>query len=97
MSSTDTNYFSFFFREDDVLLKDTLKLQSFPDSVSLPLVIVMEGWERQAASTDCRGEGETHHKIEPFLLSFKSKNDDGRFCVEMFDRRNLEVFASFES
>jgi hypothetical protein len=55
--STDTNNFSFFFKEDYVVLKDTIQaaawchLQSFKDSVSLPEVIGMEGWEHGSINT----------------------------------------------
>ena len=61
MSSTDTNYF-LFFHQDDVVLKDTIQaaawcqLQSFKDSVSLPEVIGMEGWEQMAASTERKSD-----------------------------------------
>ena len=60
-TSRDTNYFSFFFKED-VVLKDTIqaaawcRLQSFKDSVSLPEVIGMEGWEQMAASTERKSD-----------------------------------------
>ncbi|CAL8326568.1 unnamed protein product [Boreogadus saida] len=91
-------------QEDDVVLKDTIQaaawcqLQSFKDSVSLPEVIGMEGWEQMAASTqrkshDGRDEEETW---KPFQFSFRLHTDYELFCVEM-DRRNLKVFASFES
>ena len=60
----------------------------------------MEGEEQEAASTELSSDNgsdqeETQNKMEPFLFSFISKNDD-IFCVENFDRRKLKVFASFE-
>ena len=52
-----THYFSFFFKEDDVFLEDTLEAaawcrlqQSFTDTFSLPLVIGMEGEEHEKSS-----------------------------------------------
>ncbi|KAK0135978.1 hypothetical protein N1851_024264 [Merluccius polli] len=94
--------------EDDVVLKDTIQaatwcqLQSFKDSVSLPEVIGMEGWEQMAASTERKSddggdEEKTCKKIKPFQFSFRLHTDYELFCVEMMDRRNLKVFASFES
>ncbi|KAK0146581.1 hypothetical protein N1851_014085 [Merluccius polli] len=94
--------------EDDVVLKDTIQaaawcqLQSFKDSVSLPEVIGMEGWEQMAASTERKSddggdEEKTCKKIKPFQFSFRLHTDYELFSVEMMDRRNLKVFASFES
>ena len=105
LPSTDTNYFSFF-KADDVFLKDTIEaaawcqLQSFTDHVSLPMVIGMEGAEQQAAlaelkSVDRSCPEESPNRIEPFQFVFNSK-DYEMFCVEMFDRRKLKVFASWE-
>ena len=102
---TDTNNFSFFFKEDDVVLKDTIQaaawchLQSFKDSVSLPEVIGMEGWEQMAASTQRKSDdgGDEEETWKPFQFSFRLHTDYELFCVEMMDRRNLKVFASFES
>ena len=106
LPSTDTNYFSFF-KADDVFLKDTIEaaawcqLQSFTDHVSLPMVIGMEGAEQQAAlaelkSVDRSCPEESPNRIEPFQFGFNSKKDYEMFCVEMFDRRKLKVFASWE-
>ena len=105
MSSTDTNNCSFFFKEDDVVLKDTIQaaawcqLQSFKDSVSLPEVIGMEGWEQMAASTQRKSHdgGDEEETWKPFQFSFRLHTDYELFCVEMMDRRNLKVFPSFES
>ncbi|KAK0135141.1 hypothetical protein N1851_019142 [Merluccius polli] len=94
--------------EDDVVLKDTIQaaawcqLLSYKDSVSLPEVIGMEGWEQMAASTERKSddggdEEKTCKKIKPFQFSFRLHTDYELFCVEMMDRRNLKVFASFES
>ncbi|XP_030211826.1 uncharacterized protein LOC115543565 [Gadus morhua] len=91
---------------DDVFLKDTIEaaawcqLQSFTDHVSLPMVIGMEGAEQQAAlaelkSVDRSCPEESPNRIEPFQFVFNSK-DYEMFCVEMFDRRKLKVFASWE-
>ncbi|CAL8257427.1 unnamed protein product [Arctogadus glacialis] len=91
--------------EDDVVLKDTIQaaawcqLQSFKDSVSLPEVIGMEGWEQMAASTQRKSHdgGDEEETWKPFQFSFRLHTDYELFCVEMMDRRNLKVFASFES
>ncbi|CAL8255536.1 unnamed protein product [Boreogadus saida] len=91
--------------EDDVVLKDTIQaaawcqLQSFKDSVSLPEVIGMEGWEQMAASTQRKSHdgGDEEETWKPFQFSFRLQTDYELFCVEMMDRRNLKVFASFES
>ena len=106
LPSTDTNYFSFF-KADDVFLKDTIEaaawcqLQSFTDHVSLPMVIGVEGAEQQALlaelkSVDRSCPEESPNRIEPFQFVFNSKKDYEMFCVEMFDRRKLKVFASRE-
>ncbi|CAL8287098.1 unnamed protein product [Arctogadus glacialis] len=92
-------------QEDDVVLKDTIQaaawcqLQSFKDSVSLPEVIGMEGWEQMAASTQRKSHdgGDEEETWKPFQFSFRLHTDYELFCVEMMDRRNLKVFASFES
>ncbi|CAL8258912.1 unnamed protein product [Arctogadus glacialis] len=92
-------------QEDDVVLKDTIQaaawcqLQSFKDSVSLPEVIGMEGWEQMAASTQRKSHdgGDEKETWKPFQFSFRLHTDYELFCVEMMDRRNLKVFASFES
>ncbi|XP_056463769.1 centromere protein N [Gadus chalcogrammus] len=92
---------------DDVFLKDTIEaaawcqLQTFTDLVSLPMVIGMEGAEQQALlaelkSVDRSCPEESPNRIEPFQFSFNSKKDYEMFCVEMFDRRKLKVFASWE-
>ncbi|CAL8378225.1 unnamed protein product [Boreogadus saida] len=91
--------------EDDVVLKDTIQaaawcqLQSFKDSVSLLKVIGMEGWEQMAASTQRKSHdgGDEEETWKPFQFSFRLHTDYELFCVEMMDRRNLKVFASFES
>ncbi|CAL8255323.1 unnamed protein product [Boreogadus saida] len=91
--------------EDDVVLKDTIQaaawcqLQSFKNSVSLPEVIGMEGWEQMAASTQRKSHdgGDEEETWKPFQFSFRLHTDYELFCVEMMDRRNLKVFASFES
>ncbi|CAL8394608.1 unnamed protein product [Boreogadus saida] len=91
--------------EDDVVLKDTIQaaawcqLQSFKDSVSLLEVIGMEGWEQMAASTQRKSHdgGDEEETWKPFQFSFRLHTDYELFCVEMMDRRNLKVFASFES
>ncbi|XP_059899586.1 uncharacterized protein LOC132451243 isoform X1 [Gadus macrocephalus] len=91
--------------EDDVVLKDTIQaaawcqLQSFKDRVSHPEVIGMEGWEQMAASTQRKSHdgGDEEETWKPFLFSFRLHTDYELFCVEMMDRRNLKVFASFES
>ncbi|XP_059929373.1 uncharacterized protein LOC132473321 [Gadus macrocephalus] len=91
--------------EDYVVLKDTIQaaawcqLQSFKDSVSLPEVIGMEGWEQMAASTQRKSHdgGDEEETWKPFQFSFRLHTDYELFCVEMMDRRNLKVFASFES
>ncbi|CAL8387954.1 unnamed protein product [Boreogadus saida] len=80
------------------VLPSVAKLQSFKDSVSLPEVIGMEGWEQMAASTQCKSHdgGDEEETWKPFQFSF-IHTDYELFCVEMMDRRNLKVFASFES
>ncbi|CAL8282791.1 unnamed protein product [Gadus morhua 'NCC'] len=91
--------------EDDVVLKDTIQaaawcqLQYFKDSVSLPEVIGMEGWEQMAASTQRKSYdgGDEEETRKPFQFSFRFQTDYELFCVEIMDRRNLKVFASFES
>ena len=83
MSSTDTNNFSFFFKEDYVVLKDTIQaaawcqLQSFMDSVSLPEVIGMEGWEQMAVSTQRKSHdgGDEEETWKPFQFSFRLHTD----------------------
>ena len=83
MSSTDTNNFSFFFKEDYVVLKDTIQaaawcqLQSFKDSVSLPEVIGMEGWEQMTASTQRKSHdgGDEEETWKPFQFSFRLHTD----------------------
>ena len=106
LPSTDTNYFSFF-KADDVFLKDTIEaaawcqLQTFTDHVSLPIVIGMEGAEQQALLAELKSVDrscleESPNRIEPFQFFFNSKKDYEMFCVEMFDRRKLKVFASWE-
>ncbi|XP_059915856.1 uncharacterized protein LOC132463593 isoform X2 [Gadus macrocephalus] len=91
--------------EEDVVLKDTIQaaawcqVQSFKDSVSLPEVIGMEGWEQRAASVQRKSHdgGDEEEAWQPFQFSFQLQTDYELFCVEMMDRRNLKVFASFES
>ncbi|CAL8383105.1 unnamed protein product [Arctogadus glacialis] len=94
-------------KADDVFLKDTIEaaawcqLQTFTDHVSLPMVIGVEGAEQQALlaelkSVDRSCPEESPNRIEPFQFFFNSKKDYEMFCVEMFDRRKLKVFASWE-
>ncbi|XP_059891392.1 uncharacterized protein LOC132445431 isoform X1 [Gadus macrocephalus] len=94
-------------KADDVFLKDTIEaaawcqLQTFTDHVSLPMVIGVEGAEQQALlaelkSVDRSCPEESLNRIEPFQFFFNSKKDYEMFCVEMFDRRKLKVFAYWE-
>ena len=41
--------------------------------------------------------GDEEEAWQPFRFSFQLQTDYELFCVEMMDRRNLKVFASFES
>ncbi|CAL8237691.1 unnamed protein product [Boreogadus saida] len=94
-------------KADDIFLKDAMEagawcqLQTFTNHVSLPMVIGMEGAEQQALlaelkSVDRSCPEESPIRIEPFQFFFNSQKDYEMFCVEMFDRRKLKVFASWE-
>ncbi|KAK0135981.1 hypothetical protein N1851_028134 [Merluccius polli] len=75
----------------DVVLKDTIQaatwcqLQSFKDSVSLPEVIGMEGWEQMAASTERKSDDGGDEEKNVLHTDYEL------FCVEMMDRRKPEV------
>ncbi|XP_056441014.1 uncharacterized protein LOC130378155 [Gadus chalcogrammus] len=75
--------------EEDVVLKDTIQaaawcqVQSFKDSVSLPEVLGMEGWEQRAASVQRKSHdgGDEEEAWQPFRFSFQLQTDYELFCV----------------
>ena len=102
-----THYLSFFFKEEDVFLKETLEAAAwcqwrcFTDSVSLPMVTGMEGEKQEAAEQQSCNPMPAGTRKKPITRlnrssSHSNQKDDCEFCVEMFDGRNLKVFASSE-
>lgn len=96
----------FFFKEADVLLRDTLeaerwcKTQTFKGTVSLPIVIGMDKEDRITTLMELwlyNGPDDEENIVlmEPFMFSFQLQSDYEIFCVEALDNRKIKVFASF--
>ncbi|XP_041840399.1 LOW QUALITY PROTEIN: uncharacterized protein LOC121639302, partial [Melanotaenia boesemani] len=92
---------------EDCLLKDTFEAaswcdkRSFKGELSLPQVISMDheaglrAVELLYMSEDL-DEEEIHDLREPFLFLFTVQADYEEFCVEMMDKRQLQVFCGFD-
>ena len=96
-------YSSFFFKEADVLLSDTLEaarwceLQTFKGTVPLPSVIGMDGEDRLTTLKELQlydGLDEETNVLlnEPFML----QRDYELFYVKAVDNKKITVFVSFE-